>query len=230
MQTNLNPSIEKEIKEKRWTIAQTERDRGKYIGGTDAGAIMGYGVCGRTTMDVYKDKIGLPKKEISETKQMYTGRCLEPTLIEQWKIMMKYNDNPFSVLEQQYLVRHSDIDYIAGTMDSIVWNDKSIGFLEVKTAYFHHSQASYNMGNLTMPKSTFWQMIHYFVCSSLFSFAYLITGKVHKEMLIMEYARIDRSQVQSYITELENKEVKFWEEQVMQGISPNYILPDIMKI
>lgn len=206
-----------------WEITDLNRNRRKYIGGPDAAAIMGCGIGGRTNVDVYKSKINNEINQIPINVDMQMGLKLEDPILNIIDAMEKC-----TMLDQQYLVHNPDKDYIAGTPDRICENEEGLGIIEVKTCWHHMSARNYNMNDATMPKSTFWQILHYFLCDPDFNYVILAVGKACDMCRIsIEWTTIHRTSVQSQIDELQRAEIRFWEEFVMRGNQPNYKLPDL---
>ena len=107
---------------------------------------------------------------------------------------------------------YSDIDKrLAGSFDSLAWENEQEGFCECKTT----SANLYDLRQNIIPDTTWLQILHYFAINDNFKFCYLVVCSYPKwgnYPVKIEWKKILRSDVQDRI----NK-IKMWHKYLLDG-------------
>lgn len=201
--------------------------RGKTIGGSDAGSILG--LCKwRDNVKLWRIMVGFEDPEdISDRPFVKYGIDMEPALREvfrnhhpEWAV--GYAENNLWT-NKKYEFAHASLD---GWIET---EDGKYGVVEFKTTTIN-SRAKNDEWVDRIPDTYYAQILHYFLVTE-FDFAILCAElKVRKasgedEWRIVE-RRIDRADVKDDIAELERKERGFWWH-VQDLTQPALILPNI---
>jgi len=201
--------------------------RGKTIGGSDAGSILG--LCKwRDNNKLWRIMVGFEDPEdISNRPFVQYGIDAEPHIRDMFRLHhpewgIGYAENNMWT-NKKYPFAHASLD---GWIET---EDGKYGILEIKTTEIT-SKAKNDEWQGRIPDTYYAQILHYFLVTE-FDFAILCAElKVHKadgsnEWRIIE-RRIDRKDVQADIEELERKERAFmWH--VEDKTEPARILPAI---
>ena len=183
-------------------------DRTKYIGGSDAPAILGVDPW-RTPIDVWEQKVGMAP-EHEDNLDLKRGRWLEPWAIEEYMVAAQQQ------VEELPSVQHYEHDFIAGHPDGVILTDaeqkeNGPGILEVKCPRLR------NWYQVKQEGATDYMIVqehHYFLASGWGwgDFA------VFNDDVGLLYFRIE--QKGELIARMLEIEQEFWEEYVVPGKRP----------
>ena len=206
--------------------AQWLKHRDK-IGGSDAGAIMG--LCKwRDNHTLWREKVGLEKPEdISDRPFVQYGIDAEPHIREMFRLhhpewIVGYAENNMWT-NDKYPFAHASLD------GWIKDENGRLGVFECKTTEIT-SKAKNEEWVDRVPDTYYCQLLHYLLVTE-YDFAILCAElKVHRadgsdEWRIIE-RRIERSDVENDIRELEKKEREFYQH-VLDKTEPARILPSL---
>jgi len=173
------------------------------IGGSDAGTIMNVNPYA-SLLSLYADKKGLSKDEEVDNEAMRVGRDLEAYVAGRYMEEMGkkiHNDN--------YMYQHDDYDFIVANIDRKIVGENA--GVEIKTM---SSFNKYDLDNGDVPPQYKAQCQHYMM---VMGFDYMdLAIYVFQRGLFIN--RIDRDE--SYIRELMDKEIYFWEHYIDKDIEP----------
>lgn len=234
-------------REKYQTREEWHKLRGKGIGGSDAGAILGLSNF-KTNTELYREKIDpnfIPKEEENEFTEY--GKNVEDPVR---KIFTSDYVNSLKVYTTDEVLVRKDKPYIRASVDGEieVLQDVSItpyfskrvgektdvpcpvklkkgmrGIYEGKSAYISNMFASEEWHN-KVPEKYFAQVVHYLITTG-YDFAVLsalitFPNKFHE---IRNYIWL-RENVVNDIKYLEDEEDKFWNENVLKKVEPSFKL------
>lgn len=182
---------------------QQLEDRKKGLGGSDAAAVIGWSKW-KTPYDVWALKTGTRSSE-PENDAMRMGNELESFAIEKYE---KETGNKVSVPHETF--KHKNHKCILANIDGIV-SDKNIG-VEIKTT--RHTPLL-NMKNLIENKDWLCQVAHYADVLQLQIYhLFVLDVNTHQTKLYTYNAS------ESFQNALVNKEVKFWNDNVVAKVPP----------
>ena len=199
----------------------------KYIGGSDAGVIMGVSHW-KDNVTLWLEKTGVViPEDISDKLVVQYGNRMEPRIREifkghhpEWGVAYKENN---LWTNDNYPFAHASLD---GWIET---EDGKYGVLEIKTAeILKKSQAEAWEGRV--PDTYYCQVLHYLMVTE-FDFAIVCAELQVRRMdgstewRIVE-RRIDRAEVEADIKTLERKEREFWQH-IVDGTEPARLLPSI---
>ena len=140
------------------TPAEFREARRTYLGGSDAGALMGVSPYA-SPLAVYTAKMGLFKPDASEI--MEWGNILEPVIREEFaRRLQEESGRPVRIEDDPLLYRSETKPWLGGTVDGlIIWEDTGeVEGLEIKTASEFLAKAwAYN----AIPPQYYAQVQHY---------------------------------------------------------------------
>lgn len=191
------------------------------IGGSDASAILGLNPY-MSNIDLWKLKTGrLEQKDISEKEVVVYGVAMEPVLIDLFKI-----DNPnYEVYHKDFDLRfHREYDFLFASLDAELTEKetKSKGVLEIKTCLVNQ----YNKYNWTnkIPDNYFIQVLHQMLCTNA-DYGIIYPLIRHQNTLeIKKNLIIKRTEVEDQLNYLLEKELIFWNENVLKDKQPNLLI------
>jgi putative phage-type endonuclease len=195
----------------RETLAEEEfrKLRGTYIGGSDAGSILGMSPYS-SPLSVYCEKKGISETEDNEF--MLWGRLLEPVIRNQFG-----SRHPeFAITEDPQLYRHDSLPWLGGTIDGRIQTETGELGLEVKTG----SEYSKEWGDGEVPDRYYAQVQHYMALLDLPGF--WVVALLGRKMVERYVPRND-----AFIAYLLEMEKRFWETYVVPGRMPDPIGIDI---
>jgi putative phage-type endonuclease len=185
------------------------KERKKYIGGSDAAAIIGLSKW-KTPYEVWLEKTdqGVQKEE---TLPMRVGSLMEDVVAKLWssqygKKLKKSNKTIFS----------KDYPFIGGNLDRLIVGEKS--FLEVKTAGERFSKE----WNEKIPIAYLVQCLHYLYITR-YEYCYLCVLIGNNEL---KSYQIYYKDYQKQIEQIIQKEVEFWQKYVLTKTPPPVIAED----
>lgn len=176
-------------------------DRSKYLGGSDAAAIIGVDRF-KTVHDVYLDKLG-QGTERDQNEAMFWGSTLEAVVRKEYRKRTGRYVRPRTV-------RHPDHPFIAGHVDG-----EGDALLEVKVARDGADWGPDGESDITaIPVYYRPQLVHYMLASGRDSadMAVLVRGQ---ELRI--YPDIPKPR---WADDLLAEEVRFWNDHVLAGVPP----------
>lgn len=219
------------IKQSRMYICDDRAEwlqlRSGYIGGSDAGCIMGLNPW-KSNLDLYREKTGLQEPEdISDKDIVKYGVAAEPHLRALFGL--DYPEYRVEYIENN--IWYSDfIDWAHASLDGWLTDPEGRkGILEIKTANIQNA-AQKEKWQGQIPPSYFCQILHYLMVTG-WDFAilsawlkYEIPGE--EPFAQVKRYRIKRKEVEEDIAYLRAEEEKFWE-CVKNKIEPGRKLPSI---
>lgn len=180
--------------------------RKNYIGGSDAGVILGYNPY-KTIHQLYLEKIGEGVEEdLSKNKAVQHGNKMEP-VIRQW--FADYMS--VIVVEEPNMLFHPDYYWMAANIDGRIVGRNHI--LEIKTA---RTNVGWGQGadNETIPKAYLAQVAHYCIVTGadVCHVAVQFGGCYFRNYIYRRNSAIERHIIE--------QERKFWEEHVLPRVPP----------
>lgn len=202
--------------------------RKKGITGTDASAILGLNPY-MTNQECFDLKMGYKQPEdISKKDCVVYGQKSETPLRELFKL-----DFPqYQVKYKKYDLRiNKEHQFLIGSIDGELI-DKTTGqhgILEIKTTEILKSM-QYEKWNDKVPDNYFCQVLHYLLVTG-FDFAILkaqFKSLWNKDLRIsVKHYEFRRSNLLNDLNLLKEKEVYFWNENILKNKRPALILPEI---
>lgn len=189
--------------------------RRTYLGGSDAGAILGMSNYS-SPLSVYCEKKGL--SEVEDNEFMLWGRLLEPVIRDQFQ----HRHPEFTITEDPRLYRHSECPWLGGTVDGRILHNLESGEppsefgLEIKTG----SEYSQEWGDGEVPDRYYAQVQHYMALLDLPGF--WVVALLGRKMVERYVPRNDE-----FIAYLLEMEKRFWENFIVPGRMPDPIGLDI---
>ena len=177
-------------------------ERRKYIGGSDAAAIMGMNPY-KTPLSVYSDKLGLsPDQEDSEL--MRQGRDLEEYVAQRFA-----ESTEFQVKKVDSMFVSADYPFMAANVDRMLVF-QPVGLECKTTSIMNKTDFAYG----EVPPTFYWQCVHYMAVTG-FDCWYLAVLVLSKSFHVF---KIDRNE--EHINLLIDAEVNFWNNHVLKQIPP----------
>lgn len=200
------------------------------IGGSDAGAVIGFNPY-KSNIDLWQEKVGeIQPEDISDKPHVKYGHDAEPLLVKLFELdhpvyEVNYNDN--------YRVNyHDEHNYIYCTRDCDLLDKETgkKGALEIKTTALLNS-AQKELWNNRIPDSYYCQVLQYFITDKDLEFVWVkaqIKGEYNGCIkLTTNHYYFTREQCQEDMDWLLNKEIEFWQQNVLKKVQPNRLLPQI---
>lgn len=180
--------------------------RAGYIGGSDAGVILGYNKY-KTIHELYLEKIGeAVEQDLSKNKAVRHGNAMEP-VIRNW--FADYTGMP--VVEEPEMLVHPEHYWMAANIDGRIVGVNEI--LEIKTA---RTTLGWGEGtdNETIPASYLAQVAHYCCVTGadVCHVAVLFSGTDFRRYIYRRNLAIEAHIIA--------QERKFWEEHVLPRVPP----------
>jgi len=189
--------------------------RKSSIGGSDAGAIMGYVGEWGSSLTVF-----LQKKGYVESKGMSAaakrGKILEPRIRQ----CLAEEHPEFTVEKLPYMLYHPEYPFMSANLDGLLYtktpvkigDDECIGLggLEIKT-----TKSGYGYGEDEIPDGHYSQVQHYMAVAGL---QWFVVAAYFVENDEVEYYLIPRND--EFIAELISKEKAFWENHILTNEWP----------
>lgn len=203
------------------------RARSQFIGGSDAGCILGLNPW-KSNLDLYREKTGLQEPEdISDKDIVKYGVAAEPHL--RALFALDYPEYKVDYVENNIWM-NDDIDWAHASLDGWLTDPEGRkGILEIKTANIQNA-AQKEKWQGQIPPSYFCQILHYLMVTE-WDFAilsawlkYEIPGE--EPFAHVKRYRIERSEVEDDIEYLRAEENKFWE-CVKNNVEPPRKLPEL---
>jgi len=193
------------------TPEEFQKLRRTYLGGSDAGAILGMSQYA-SPLSVYCSKKGLYEPEDNEF--MLWGRILEPVIRDQWQA----RHPKWKVESDSKLYRHPELEWLGGTVDGLVFypayltGDLGRFGLEIKTG----SEYAKVWGTNEVPDPYYAQVQHYMALLGLPGFWIVALLGRH---LVERY--VPRNE--EFIKYMLEEEQRFWETYIVPGKMPDPI-------
>lgn len=181
---------------------ENKMDRKKFIGGTDAAAILGLSKW-RTPFQVWLEKTGRAEPR-EENPSMEWGKRLESAIAKKWA-----DAHGVAMLDKGHFIIHKEYPFIGGTPDNFIPSPS--GGLEVKTARF---SAEWGDGPDEIPVD-YWMQCQWYAGLMMYDewhLAALIGGSEYHDYVIPFSA-------ETYALALEAC-VKFWMDHVETDTPP----------
>lgn len=197
----------------------------KVFGGSDAAAILGLNPY-KTNIQLWEEKVGLREAEdISDKEYVKYGTEAEEHLRELFKL-----DYPqYEVQHEEYEVaKHSEYPFLFASLDGTLIDKETgeMGILEIKTTNILNSMHKEKWNN-KIPDNYYIQILHYLNVTG-YSFVKLTAQlKYDENYKAIKTYTIVRQEVEKDIEYLKNKEIEFWQENVLKSIKPALLLPEI---
>lgn len=187
------------------------------IGGSDAGAILGYSKW-KTNVQLWEEKTGLRNPEdISEKPQVQRGKLMESHLRDMFAIT-----HPWLTVGGEIKGKSDDYPFMFYTLDGTLTDTCGrSGVLEIKTAEVKNLKE----WNNKIPQTYYCQVLHYlastgFAFAMLYAYIQITLGNGEVSAYLKEY-QIERDQ--SDIDMLVQSEREFWR-CVEEKRKPNLII------
>ena len=205
--------------------------RTKGIGGSDCSAVVGYNPY-KSNIDLWEEKTGKKQPEdIGDKPYVKYGHDAEPLLVKLFALdypeyEVNYNDN-YRVNyceENPFLLCTRDCDLV----------EKSTGkkgALEIKTTELLSSIAKEKWDN-RVPDNYYCQILQYFITDIELEFVFL-KAQIKSDFgngnirITTKHYYFTREQCQEDIEWLQDKEIQFWNNNVLKDIRPARVLPQI---
>lgn len=210
------------------TEEQWHAERAKGLGGSDCSAIIGKNPY-KTNIQLWEEKTGKRKPEnISNKACVIYGNKAEAPIRELFAL-----EHPqYEVFYKSYDLRiHPDYEFLRASLDGDLTEIETgrKGILEIKTTNILQSMQKEKWDG-KIPDNYFCQVLHnMFVRVSEFGVvsARLLT-KWDKELRAIEKRyHVERDEIIDSMNYLIEKEIKFWEYNVLRDIPPALILPEL---
>ena len=203
--------------------------RKKYIGGSDASAIIGVNPW-KSNVQLWEEKAGLViPEDISEKDCVKFGNDAEPIIRELFKI--NYPQYEMRYVENWSFI-NSEMPWAAASLDGEITEKETgrIGIWECKTTEIVSSMSKEKWAG-RLPDNYFAQLIHYLAVRKDCEFAHLtalLTFKFNEKEQYQQIKNyhIERLEVLEDIDYLMQEEKKFWQ-YVKSGKKPPLVLPEI---
>lgn len=136
-------------------------ERRKGIGGSDAGAILGFSPY-KTPMDVWLDKTGKVKPDLNkEKKGLYWGSFLEDPIAESFSLQFNRK-----IQRRNQPIIHKEYPWCRALLDRVIVNDpKGPGALEIKTQHLYAASDWGESGTDEVPEHVMAQLQHQLACT-----------------------------------------------------------------
>ena len=199
----------------------------KYIGGSDAAAILGLNPW-TSNLDIYNYKTGKDiAPDISDKAVVKYGHAAEASIRRLYAL-----DHPENKVEYKANNSWTNTDYPFAQASLDGWltdQDGRFGILEIKTTEIMRDK-DWDKWKGTIPQNYFCQTLHYMAVLEAQFVELRAYIKYHsqgeKRYAIRDY-HIERSEVEKDIDYLMSKEREFWYEHVEKNIPPALILPGL---
>lgn len=196
-------NLKRVISTKNLSRSEWLEERKKGIGGSDAGAILGFNSY-KGAFAVYMDKITDMQEDLSDVETVYWGNVLEDIVANEFE-----KRTGKKVEKVNAILRHDDNDFMIANIDRRIVGENAI--LECKTT---NQFLEKNWDGDEVPAAYICQCMHYMAVTGAEKcyIACLIGGQrfVYKQIL-----RDDE-----FIGFLIDKERDFWQDNVLKGIPP----------
>lgn len=200
--------------------------RNKGIGGSDAGTVLGVNKY-KNNVQLWKEKTGqIIPADISDKPAVIFGKKAEEHIRELFKL-----DFPRYKVDYHefYMYVNDRYPFIFATLDGEITDDNGRrGILEIKTTTIQN-QSQWSEWEDKIPDSYYAQVLHQLAATG-WDFAVLkaYIRYYHDDSLrtAIRHFRIERSEVQTDIDYLIEKETEFWG-CIKNGRQPALILPEI---
>jgi len=204
------------------------KERKSGLGGSEVSALLGMNPY-LNIQELYDLKMGLKERQdISNVDAVNYGINAEPYLRELFKL-----DFPqYDVISEPYKIyRNDEYPFILGSFDGIL-EDKDTGelsLLEIKTTSILQSMKMESW-NGRLPDNYFIQCLHYLLVSGFNQI--ILKAQLKRNYngdirLETRHYTIKRTDHLDSIEYLKQAEIKFWNENILKGIRPNLVLPNI---
>lgn len=193
-----------------------ENVRGKGLGGSDAGTIMGDNDYS-SRFELYWSKKGI--RVPYDTTYTSFGHETEGKIREEFPLILKIQEGyDVKVWESPFTYRSKIHDFMIANLDGLVEIDGEMGVLEIKTANIRMKP---KWDNNNVPKSYYWQVQHYMAVTGL-KFA-LVVGEIGcdaetKTRGTIVFRMIRRNEED--IARMIEAEKNFWERNVLADNPP----------
>lgn len=185
------------------------KDRNTFIGGSDAGVIMGVNKY-KSKHELYLEKAGFKEPEQISNDAIDFGNKMEPILRSMFKVI---NKDKYAVAKMNRRLVHKEHSFIAAHIDGVLMEVETsrYGVLEIKTTTIQN-KTMFNDWKDQVPDSYYCQVLHYLAVTG-FDFLEL--------MVLMNMPWADKQEIRTYhferderledIDYLIGKEIEFWQ-------------------
>lgn len=212
--------------QEKWLVG-----RKKGIGGSDCSAVVGLNPY-KSNIDLFNEKTGkIIPTDISDKPYVKYGHSAEPLLVSLFALdYPQYEVNYNDKFRVNYSDKYSFL-YCTRDCDLIDKETGKKGALEIKTTEILSSMHKEKWKD-QVPENYYCQVLQYFITDSELEFVWLkaqIKGDYGSGdiRLTTKHYYFTREQCQEDIDWLEEKEVKFWKENIQTGKVPARQLPQI---
>jgi len=185
--------------------------RRKYIGGSDASAIVGMNPY-KSSFGIYAEKALGVTEDLSDNVHIEFGNTMEP-IIREWfpQRFLKNEGIEIKVFEFPYMIQHPDIPFLSANLDGIMTHPElGTGLIEIKTA----GESQWRLWEEdNLPDQYYCQIAHYLNVTGL-SYAYVV-ALVGKRLLWKYVPRND-----GFIAAMTDTLTAFWNNHILAGEPP----------
>lgn len=184
-------------------------NRRRYLGGTDMSAILGYNPY-KTAYECWIEKTGRPVEPQQESDILIFGHLLEPVIANEW---LRRNKD-WQIVSENEFTEDPEFDFLAANTDRIIKNINTgeLAVLECKTV----ASSAFKHWKLGVPLTYYTQGQHYLGVKGF--------DRVIFAMLVMDSRELTTFEVgrdETFINEIRDFAVKFWDENVTKDIAPD---------
>jgi putative phage-type endonuclease len=182
-----------------------ELRRTSGIGSSDAAAVLGLSPW-KSPLALFAEKTGLTEEDdnLDEKEYIEWGTALEPLIADKYqKVTGRQLSRPTAIY------RHEAYDWMIGSPDRFIQDDRGLGILEIKTVGSFHAKEW-----MEEPPLFYQVQLQHLLCvigAKFGSFAVLIGGQ--------KFAWCDAERNERFCSYLIEKEAIFWDG-VIRGIAP----------
>ena len=199
--------------------------RKKYIGGSDAAAVLGMNPY-KTNTRLWEEKTGVVEAEdISDKPYVIYGHKAEDHLRELFRLDFPeyevFHEADAFIVNDRYPWAHASVDGLLRDKDN------RLGILEIKTTNIMQSMQKEKWNN-RIPDNYFLQILHYMMVTEA-EFAVLkaqLKYEFRESLFLTRHYFIERIEVEEDIRILEQAERKFWKD-VTDRKRPALLMPEI---
>lgn len=203
------------------------KNRTVGIGGSDSSAILGISPF-KSNIDLWLEKTGQKEPEdISDDAKVKYGHDAEDSIRNLFML-----DHPeYELFHDEYMIlRSNKYPFLQASLDGELTEIETgkRGILEIKTTEIMNKQMLDEWKN-GIPNHYYTQCLHYLIVTG-YEFVWLraklkfVWDSNYQEIRDYYFARAEVIEDMKYLFE---KEEKFWNENVMKGVRPGLILPEI---
>ena len=190
-------------------------ERGTYLGGYDASAIVGVNPY-QTPLACYARLVGLTKQETEMNLAMELGLYLEPFVLDKAeRLLSDIYGTQVKIEQRQAICIHDQHEFIAGHIDGLAYVGDEVILIDAKTTSAY-KKSSWDASEGELPAAALYQIYHYFACLPDVTVAY-VAALIGNEKI--EMIKVERDE--EAVNALTSLMVDFWDNHVVPEIPPS---------